>query len=69
MNKIDLLPDDERARVPARRAATCRWCAISARDGATTAPLLEAIEAALASEGFAGGPTPTVDPDTASLPS
>ena len=32
--------------------AICRWSAISAQDGATTAPLLEAVEAALASQGF-----------------
>jgi len=39
---------------------------ISARDGATTAPLLEAVEAALASEGFAGVAPPPA-PDSASL--
>jgi hypothetical protein len=41
---------------------------ISARDGATTAPLLEAVEAALASEGSRTSRRPP-DPDTASLPS
>ena len=52
MNKIDLLPDDERARL-ARRDGDLPMVAVSAHDGATTAPLLEAVEAALASEGFA----------------
>jgi len=52
MNKVDLLPDEERARLR-RGTAESPVVAIAARDGATTAPLLEAVEAALASEGFA----------------
>ena len=67
MNKVDLLPDDERARL-ARPGGELPIVAISARDSATTAPLLEAVEAALASEGFADVASPA-DPDTATPPS
>jgi GTP-binding protein HflX len=66
MNKIDLLPDEERARV-ARGGGDLPVVAISARDGASTTPLLEAVEAALASQGFED--VASVDPDSASLPS
>ena len=65
MNKIDMLPEDERARL-ARPGGDLQVVPISARDGATTAPLLEAVEAALASEGFAGVAPPPA-PDSASL--
>jgi GTP-binding protein HflX len=51
MNKVDLLPDEERERLP-RAAGDLPIVAISARDGATTAPLLDAIETALARAGF-----------------
>ena len=78
MNKVDLLPDDERARV-ARGGGDLPVVAISARDGASTGTLLDAIEAALASEGFADVARPPPgdgetdddggdDTDTASLP-
>ena len=67
MNKIDMLPEDERARL-ARPGGDLQVVPISARDGATTAPLLEAVEAALASEGFTDV-APPADPDGASLPS
>jgi GTP-binding protein HflX len=67
MNKVDLLPEDERARL-ARPGNEPPMIPISARDAATTGPLLEAVEAALASQGFedvaAGG-----HPDDASLSS
>ena len=53
MNKVDLLPEEERARL-ARGGGDLPVVAISARDGATTGTLLEAVEAALAQEGFAG---------------
>ena len=72
MNKVDLLPDDERARLP-RGTAAAPVVAIAARDGATTGPLLEAVEAALASEGFADAVAhrdpDDGDSDPASLPS
>jgi hypothetical protein len=51
MNKVDLLPEEERARLP-RGSAELPVVAVSARDGATTLPLLEAVEAALANAGF-----------------
>src|SRR5262249_39771946 len=78
MNQIDLIADEDAARL-ARPGGDLPVVAISARDGATTASLLEAVESALASEGFAeaarppdpGGGDPEVDPDSdnASLPS
>jgi GTP-binding protein HflX len=64
MNKVDLLPDEERARLP-RGSAELPVVAMSARDGATTGALLEAVEAALASEGFAD----IAAPESVSLPS
>ena len=69
MNKIDLLPPAEAERVRVtRRDGDLQVVAVSAKDGATTASLLEAVEAALASQGFedvaADG-----HPDGASLPS
>jgi GTP-binding protein HflX len=68
MNKLDLLPPSEVERVRlARLGGDLPVVAISARDAATTAPLLEAVEAALASEGFAG--VAHADPDDLSLPS
>jgi GTP-binding protein HflX len=67
MNKIDLLPEEERARI-ARPGGDLPVVVVSARDGASTEPLLEAVESALASEGFAGVALPA-DPETASLPS
>jgi GTP-binding protein HflX len=67
MNKVDLLPDEERARLP-RRIGDLPVVPISARDGATTAPLLEAIEGALAREGFTEAP-PRSPADDASVPS
>ena len=51
MNKIDLLPDDERARVP-RADGDLPVVAISAKDGASTGRLLEVVEGALARQGF-----------------
>jgi len=76
MNKVDLLSGDDRARV--ERGGDLPVVAISARDGATTAPLLEAVESALASAGFAdvarsddSDADPSSDPssDAAGLPS
>jgi GTP-binding protein HflX len=67
MNKVDLLPDEERARLP-RRIGDLPVVPISARDGATTAPLLDAIEAALAREGFTEA-APRSPGDDASLTS
>jgi len=64
MNKVDLLPDEERARLP-RGSAELPVVAMSARDGATTGALLEAVEAALAREGFAD----IAAPESVSLPS
>jgi hypothetical protein len=52
----------------ARRGGDLPVVPISARDGATTGPLLEAVEAALASAGFADV-APPADPDSASLSS
>jgi GTP-binding protein HflX len=51
MNKVDLVPADERARI-GRADGDLPVVAISAQDGATTTPLLEAIEAALYSAGI-----------------
>jgi GTP-binding protein HflX len=51
MNKVDLLPEDERARI-GHTDAGLPVVAISAQDGATTTPLLEAIESALYSAGI-----------------
>ena len=66
MNKVDLLPEDERARI-GHSDAGLPVVAISAQDGATTTPLLEAIEAALYSAGIV---TPHLAGDGAeSLPS
>jgi 50S ribosomal subunit-associated GTPase HflX len=65
MNKVDLLPDEERARL-ARGGGDLPVVAISARDGGSTAPLLEAIEAVLTSQGFEDI---AVDIDSASPPS
>jgi GTPase len=50
MNKVDLLPEEDRARIG--RGGDLPVVALSARDGATTGALLEAVEAALASQGF-----------------
>ena len=50
-NKADQLPDDERARI-GRTDNGLPVVAISAQDGTTTTPLLEAIEAALYSAGI-----------------
>jgi GTP-binding protein HflX len=68
MNKVDLLPDDERARLP-RGTPDLPIVPVSARDGATTAPLLEAIESALARAGFTDVARSVDGGDTASLPS
>jgi GTP-binding protein HflX len=65
MNKIDLLPDDEKARV-GRPGGDPPVVALSARDAGTTRSLLEAVETALASEGFADV-AEHQDPDGASL--
>jgi GTP-binding protein HflX len=46
MNKVDLLPPEERMRI-GRADGDLAVVAISAQDAVTTAPLLEAIEAAL----------------------
>jgi GTP-binding protein HflX len=68
MNKVDLLPDDERARLP-RGTPDLPIVPVSARDGTTTAPLLEAIESALARAGFTDVARSVDGGDTASLPS
>jgi GTP-binding protein HflX len=69
MNKIDLVPEEDRQRF-ARPIGDLPAVAISARDGASTTPLLEAVEAALASEGFEElARRPDDDTDSASLPS
>jgi GTPase len=49
MNKVDLLPPEDRERL----AADPRVVAVSAQDSSTAAPLLNAIEAALWREGHA----------------
>ena len=67
MNKVDMLPDEERARLP-RGSAELPVVAISARDGSTTLPLLEAVETALANAGFTDLAQPDGG-DAASLPS
>ena len=52
----------------ARRDGDLPVVAVSAKDGATTASLLEAVEAALASQGFEDVAAPAIA-DGASLPS
>ena len=47
MNKIDLLPDEERARLGRGAAPDLPVVPISAADGGTTPPLLAAVESAL----------------------
>ena len=66
MNKIDLLPPEERAQLE-RVDGGLPVVAISAQDEATTAPLLAAIEAALYSEGL-GGRTHLDDSGVGSVP-
>ena len=62
MNKIDLVPDEERdGSLRGERGLPA--VAISAQDGATTAPLLDAIELALLARGAARPPDRRVDPE------
>jgi GTP-binding protein HflX len=69
MNKVDLLSEEDRARL-AHADGDLLVVAISARDGASTGALLEAVEAALARQGFAEVARPgDPDTDTASPPS
>ena len=53
MNKIDLLPPEEAERARGvRHDGDLPVVAISAKDGASTGALLEAVEGALARQGF-----------------
>ena len=65
-NKVDLLPEEERARI-GHADAGLPVVAVSAQDGATTTPLLEAIEAALYAAGIVT-PRLTGDDGAESLP-
>jgi GTP-binding protein HflX len=56
MNKIDLLPDEERARVGRGGTPELPVVPISAADATTTPPLLAAVEAALWREGLLDRP-------------
>ena len=58
LNKIDLLLPEDRPRVGQARG-DLPAVAISAQDGATTAPLLEAMEAVLCRDGLVGRPAVT----------
>jgi GTPase len=57
LNKIDLVPEEERAQLP-RGTRELPAVAISAQDRTTVAPLLESMERALWRDGFLGRPTP-----------
>ena len=55
LNKIDLVPEDERAQLP-RGERGLPAVAISAQDRTTSAPLLVSMETALWRDGLVGRP-------------
>jgi 50S ribosomal subunit-associated GTPase HflX len=62
LNKIDLVPEEERAQLP-RGTKDLPAVAISAQDRTTVAPLLDAMEYALWREGRVGRPFDELGPE------